>query len=107
MSLEDKTIPELRKIAKDNQIRLEQGITKKELIQILEVCMKENTTDVVEPVDEDVLFDHDLGEDGVGGGDREDEIVESDVPDFTSPEWNDYVMSHFRNDELVDNHPLL
>ena len=106
MNLEDRTISELRKIAKDNQIRLEQGIKKKELIQILEAYMKEKTTDVVEPVDEDVLFDHDLGEDGVSGGDREDEIVESDVPDFASPEWNEYVMSHFRSDELIDNHPI-
>ena len=70
MNLEDRTISELRKIAKDNQIRLEQGIKKKELIQLLEAYMKENTANVVEPVDEDALFDHDLGE-MVLAGERE------------------------------------
>ena len=106
MNFENKTISELRKIAKDNQIRLKQGIKKKELVQILEVYMKESTTDVEETVDEGILFEHDLGEDGVGGGDQEDEVVGSDVPDFASPEWNEYVMSHFRSDELMDGHPI-
>jgi len=106
MSLKDKTISELRKIAKDNQIRLEQGIKKQEIIKILEVYMKESTTDSVETVDENVLFEHDFGMDGIGGGDQEDEVAESDTPDFASPEWNEYVMSHFRSDELIDGHPI-
>jgi hypothetical protein len=28
------------------------------------------------------------------------------APDPTSPEWNDYVMGHFEDDELIDGRPL-
>ena len=27
-------------------------------------------------------------------------------PDYCSPEWNDYVMSHFQDNELIDGNPL-
>jgi len=35
-----------------------------------------------------------------------DFIVQDDVPSVTSPEWNDYVMSHFQENELIDGMPL-
>ena len=37
MNLEDKTVAELKKLARDNNIRLQQGIKKDELLKILEV----------------------------------------------------------------------
>ena len=29
-----------------------------------------------------------------------------EVPEINSPEWNDYVMSHFQDNELIDGNPL-
>jgi len=29
-----------------------------------------------------------------------------DVPEYGTKEWNDYVMSHFRKDELIDGNPI-
>ena len=105
MNLEDKTVAELKKLARDNNIRLQQGIKKDELLKILEVYMNE-IGQATEEVGEDILFEHDMGVDGVGGGDQEDEVVEPDAPSFASPEWNEHVMSHFRSDELIDGHPI-
>ena len=31
----------------------------------------------------------------------------SDKPSFNSPEWNDYVLSLFTNEELVDGNPTV
>ena len=106
MNLEDKTVAELKKIAADNQIRLEQGIKKKDMVNILEVHMQEIQSQ--EQLENDAtLFEHE-GElqDGLGGGDQMDELHDSDTPSFSSPEWSDYVMSHFRSDELIDGHPI-
>ena len=105
MNLEDKTVAELKKLARDNNIRLQQGIKKDELLKILEVYMNE-IGQATEEVGEDILFEHDMGVDGVGGGDQEDEVVEPDAPSFAAPDWNEHVMSHFRSDELIDGHPI-
>ena len=37
--------------------------------------------------------------------DMNDQVLES-APDPTSPEWNDYVMGYFQEDELIDGRPL-
>ena len=29
-----------------------------------------------------------------------------DMPEYGTKEWNDYVMSHFRKDELIDGNPI-
>lgn len=34
-------------------------------------------------------------------------VVASDVPDMLSPEWHNYAMTLFNEDELVDGHPLV
>ena len=31
-----------------------------------------------------------------------DRLVEDDRPSIFDPEWNNYVMSHFKDDELID-----
>lgn len=35
------------------------------------------------------------------------DIVSVDMPDVTSPEWHDFVMSHFTEDELFDGNPTV
>ena len=34
------------------------------------------------------------------------DVVQSDTPSVTSPEWNDYVLSLFEENELYDGRPL-
>tara|TARA_R110002020_G_scaffold107583_14_gene249717 strand:+ start:2695 stop:3471 length:777 start_codon:yes stop_codon:yes gene_type:complete len=35
-----------------------------------------------------------------------DRLVEDDRPSIFDPEWNNYVMSHFKDDELIDGNPI-
>ena len=105
MKLEDKTIAELRQIAKDNNIRLEQGIKKKDLISTLEVYM--NKVETTEGVDvfNDEFFEEE-GQDGLVGSTGDDTIqIEDNSPTIGSDEWHDYVMSHFKSNELIDGNP--
>lgn len=103
MNLENKTVAELRKIAADNQVRFEQGTKKKDMINTLEHYMQK----IQSQNDEETLFENEVGlQDGLGGTDHIDELYNPDAPSFSSPEWNDYVMSHFRSDELIDGNPI-
>ena len=106
MNLENKTVAELRKIAADNQVRFEQGTKKKDMINTLEHYMQK----IQSQNDEEALFEDEGGlrglQDGLGGTDHIDELHNPDVPSFSSSEWNDYVMSHFRSDELIDGNPI-
>jgi len=34
------------------------------------------------------------------------EEKDPDIPEYASPEWNKYVMGHFRADELIDGNPI-
>jgi hypothetical protein len=34
------------------------------------------------------------------------DVILQDMPEVTSPEWNDFVMSHFNSNELIDGMPL-
>ena len=36
----------------------------------------------------------------------EEESIEEDVPSMLSDEWHDYVMSHFKSNELIDGNPV-
>ena len=35
------------------------------------------------------------------------DIVETNAPSMTSPEWNEYVLSLFEENELIDGNPLV
>ena len=34
------------------------------------------------------------------------EEQDQNIPEYASPEWNKYVMEHFRPDELIDGNPI-
>ena len=108
MKLENKTIAELRQIAKDNDIGVESGIKKKDLISTLEVYM--NKVEMPESVDvfNDDFFEEETstGQDGLVGSTGDDTIqIEDDSPAIGSDDWHDYVMSHFKSNELIDGNP--
>ena len=52
------------------------------------------------------LHEDDMFEDGVLGGDGPDVVQEDDTPSIFSPEWHNYVMSHFEKNELIDGNPV-
>ncbi len=37
---------------------------------------------------------------------KEQEEEDPNIPEYASPEWNKYVMEHFRTDELIDGNPI-
>ena len=46
-----------------------------------------------------------IGQDGVMGSDASDIIVEDNSPAIGSDDWHEYVMSHFKSNELIDGNP--
>ena len=101
MSLNDKTVAELIQIAKDNNIRFQRGVKKQEIIDTLEVHMRTQELNYLE----EEFFETANGQDGLVGSDADDVVVEDDSPEIGSDEWHDYVMSHFKNNELIDGNP--
>ena len=101
MSLNDKTVAELIQIAKDNNIRFQRGVKKQEIIDTLEVHMRTQELNYLE----EEFFEAANGQDGLVGRDADDVVVEDDSPEIGSDEWHDYVMSHFKNNELIDGNP--
>jgi hypothetical protein len=86
-----KNIAELRQILEDHNCAIPSGAKKADLVKLIEEIMSENT-----------LFDEVFEEES-----SEQEIQEQDLaPVIGSPEWNDYVMSHFQSNELIDGNPI-
>ena len=105
MNLNDKTVVELKKLAKTNNISLEQGIKKQDLIDTLEVYMNKIETPESVGVFDDEFFESE-GQDGFMGSAGDDAIqIEDNSPTIGSDDWHDYVMSHFKSNELIDGNP--
>ena len=106
MNLSDKTVAELKQLAKDSNVNFQQGIKKQELIDILEANMETQEDKELNFLEED-LFDTTatIGQDGVMGSDASDIIVEDNSPAIGSDDWHEYVMSHFKSNELIDGNP--
>jgi len=105
MNLNDKTVVELKKLAKNNNISLEQGIKKQDLIDTLEVYMNKIETPESVGVFDDEFFESE-GQDGLMGSAGDDAIqIEDNSPTIGSDDWHDYVMSHFKSNELIDGNP--
>jgi len=62
--------------------------------------------DLFEMAEEEEEFFEEEKEDGVMGASGEDHIYDEDAPDMLSPEWHDYAMSHFEDNELIDGNPV-
>ena len=106
MNLSDKTVAELKQLAKDSNVNFQQGIKKQELIDILEANMETQEDKELNFLEED-LFETTatIGQDGVMGSDASDIIVEDNSPAIGSDDWHEYVMSHFKSNELIDGNP--
>ena len=105
MNLNDKTVVELKKLAKNNNISLEQGIKKQDLIDTLEVYMNKIETPESVGVFDDEFFESE-GQDGLMGSAGDDAIqIEDNSPTIGSDGWHDYAMSHFKSNELIDGNP--
>ena len=102
MSFEKATVTELKKTIKEMGLEIPPNAVKKDLIKILEDEMSE----IESILEKDLLQETDIfGDDGVLGSDGPD-VIEDDSPSIFSPEWHEYVMSHFERNELIDGNPV-
>ena len=86
-----KTVNELKEILNAHNCAIPTGVKKADLVKLVEEVMVENT-----------LFDEVFEEEAL-----EEEIPEDELaPSVGSPDWNDYVMSHFQANELIDGNPI-
>ena len=65
----------------------------------------EGQLELFEMAEEEEFFEEEK-DDGVMGASGEDAIYDSEAPSMFSPEWHDYAMSHFEDNELIDGNPI-
>ena len=85
-----KTVNDLKEILSAHNCAIPTGTKKADLVKLVEEIMVENT-----------LFDE-VFEEEVAEEVSEEELA----PVIGSSEWNDYVMSHFQKNELIDGNPI-
>tara|TARA_R110002110_G_scaffold2311_1_gene10721 strand:+ start:1787 stop:2650 length:864 start_codon:yes stop_codon:yes gene_type:complete len=88
-----KTVSELKEVLSAHNRAIPTGAKKADLIKLVEEIMTDNTLF-------DELFEEEVAVETVA--DTEEELA----PEIGSLEWNDYVMSHFQKNELIDGNPI-
>ena len=102
----DKTIKELKQILEEHNCAVPNGAKKKDLVELVEALMSKDedfvTMQVPDPSTFDDVFEEDQEEVAVvkEGSDEEER------PSIFSDEWNEYVMAHFKSNELIDGNPI-
>ena len=88
-----KTVSELKEVLSAHNRAIPTVAKKADLIKLVEEIMTDNTLF-------DELFEEEVAVETVA--DTEEELA----PEIGSLEWNDYVMSHFQKNELIDGNPI-
>tara|TARA_R100000808_G_scaffold5684_1_gene17089 strand:- start:9025 stop:9846 length:822 start_codon:yes stop_codon:yes gene_type:complete len=65
----------------------------------------EGQLELFDMAEEEEFFEEEK-DDGVMGASGEGAIYDSEAPSMFSPEWHDYAMSHFEDNELIDGNPI-
>ena len=100
MSITDLNVKELKDLLKQYNCAVPTGAKKQDLIKLMEEIM---SNEVLESQED--LFDN--SEEFFEAKEETIKINEEpDHPSITSPEWHDYAMSHFNNNELIDGNPI-
>jgi hypothetical protein len=94
-----KPIKELKTLLEAHNCAIPSGAKKSDLVKLVEEMMSEQT--LFEEVFEDESSLTEVTESELISQDPED-----DTPTYGSPEWSDYVMSHFQKNELVEGNPI-
>ena len=88
-----KTVSELKEVLSAHNRAIPTGAKKADLIKLVEEIMTDNTLF-------DEMFEEEVAVETAT--DTEEEMA----PEIGSLEWNDYVMSHFHKNELIDGNPI-
>ena len=106
----DKTIKELKQILDEHNCAVPNGAKKKDLVELVEALMSKDedfvTMQVHDPSMFDDVFEEENKEENEGVAVIEENNAEEDTPSMFSEEWNEYVMAHFKRNELIDGNPI-
>jgi hypothetical protein len=113
MSYNSKSVKELKKILEEYNCAIPSGAKKKDLVELVEAIMAKDEDFVTMQVNvEDEIFENITEEHyedvavikEVAGQTEENE--EEEKPSMFSDDWIDYVMGHFKKNELIDGNPI-
>jgi len=108
MSYMNKTIKQLKELLSEHNCAIPNGAKKQDLVELVEAIMSKDEDFVTVQSPSLAVFD-DMFDEAVNDiieeeAKQEPEVEES--PSIFSEEWNDYVMSHFKPNELIDGNPI-
>jgi|TARA_R110000751_G_scaffold63593_1_gene131068 hypothetical protein len=104
----NKTIKELKQILSEHNCAIPNGAKKQDLIKLTETIMS-NDEDFVDAQSSSVATFDDMFDEPVRDAtkeEKEQESNEEESPSIFSDGWNDYAMSHFKSNELIDGNPV-
>ena len=108
----NKTIKELKQILNEHNCAVPNGEKKKDLVELVEAIMAKDEDFVTMQIPDVTMFDDVFEEETEEQEEKEDVAVieenanEEDRPSMFSEEWNEYVMAHFKRNELIDGNPI-
>ena len=104
----DKTIKELKQILDEHNCAIPNGAKKKDLVDLVEAIMAKDEDFVTLQIPDMSTFDDVFEEESVEESSSEITIEENEEerPSIFSDEWNEYVMAHFKSNELIDGNPI-
>tara|TARA_R100001377_G_scaffold85319_1_gene71592 strand:+ start:2627 stop:3553 length:927 start_codon:yes stop_codon:yes gene_type:complete len=109
MNYNDNSIKELKTILEEYNCAIPSGAKKKDLVELVEAIMAKDEDFVTMQVNiEDDIFE-DMVEENQEDVTVIKEIagqIEEEKPSMFSDEWIDYVMGHFKKNELIDGNPI-
>jgi len=109
MSYMNKTIKELKELLSEHNCAIPNGAKKQDLIELMEAIMSKDEDFVTIQSPSVAIFD-DMFDGAVSDivkeeeGQKEEE--DDNRPSMFDEGWIDYVMSHFKSNELVDGNPI-
>ena len=104
----NKTIKQLKELLSEHNCAIPSGAKKQDLVELVEAIMSKDEDFVTVQSPSLAVFD-DMFDDAVNDIIEEEakqQPKEEESPSIFSEEWNDYVMSHFKPNELIDGNPI-
>lgn len=104
---EKHTIKELKEILAEHNCAVPNGAKKADLIELLEAVMAKDEDFVTMQIDNELdIFDEVVEENEPVVIEENLQKKETNRPSMFSDEWNEYVMAHFHQNELIDGNPI-
>lgn len=107
MSYEKFTNKELKEILAEHNCAVPNGAKKADLIELVEAIMAKDEDFVTMQIDNELdIFDEAVEEAEPVVIEENLQKKETNRPSIFSDEWNEYVMAHFHQNELIDGNPI-